>query len=258
MEGLSGVGGTDFHSFACGIAVCHDDGAAGVFAISEAGESDAVGIIEIDVLLAVGVVFAGVEEGGQAGDLFQDDVVILTVAAFVGVFGTEEIRVKNTWISFRAEEDEGVGVGFEPGFNRSFEGLEGLGVVVIDESDCEQGICQHQRMIKDGAEVVIAAGLAGGVEIVVERGIEKAHGAIGGGDVALEKIEVARCPVLSDSEDVFRSVFPEEVQPFLIKFRRNVFHRIQADAVEWHLFMKPFSPVIELGANVGVAGFDIT
>ena len=47
--------------------------------------------------------------------------------------GAEEVAVEDAGETGVAEEDEGVGVGEEPGFYRGGEGLEGLGVVVLDE-----------------------------------------------------------------------------------------------------------------------------
>ena len=120
-EGFPGVGGAHFHALGGFVAISHEDGAAGVLAVAKTGEADAVGIVEIDVLLAVSVVFPGVKQVFKAADLGELDLVFLAVAAVVGVFRAVEIRVENAGIALGAEENQRVGQRLEPSGDGRFQ-----------------------------------------------------------------------------------------------------------------------------------------
>ena len=185
---MPGVGGAHFHALGGFFPISHEDGTAWVLTVAKAGEADAVWLVEIDVLLAVSVVFPGVEEIYEALDLGEFDLVLLTVAAVVSVFRAVEVGVENAGVALRPEENQGVGERLEPSSDGRFECLERLRVVIIDQSHGVERVRQHQRMVEDGAEVVIAPRLARLMKAVVERGVEQAHAAVRGGEVALEEL----------------------------------------------------------------------
>jgi hypothetical protein len=60
---VTGVRSTYVHPFATSIAITHDDGNTfGVILIAQSRPADSIGMIEIIVLDAIGIVTAGVEE----------------------------------------------------------------------------------------------------------------------------------------------------------------------------------------------------
>jgi hypothetical protein len=81
-----------------------------VLAVAKAGEADAVRIVEIDVLLAVSVIAPGVEQIFEALDLGELDLVLLAVAAAVGLFRAVKVRIKHAGVALRPEENQGVNI----------------------------------------------------------------------------------------------------------------------------------------------------
>jgi len=87
-----------------------------------AGPTNAGGVVEVILLDAIGVEFAGESKvrectttGGGKGVLAFDAV---------------EVAVEEAGVTVKAEEDEGIGEGLKERLDRSFEGLVGLCVVV--------------------------------------------------------------------------------------------------------------------------------
>ena len=92
-----------------------------------AGPADALRLVEVVILPAVGVQLAGEAEVGQlaaAGDAEGLDVVGRVAADAV------QIAVEDARVAGLAEQDQGVGERLEEGLDADFERLVGLRVVV--------------------------------------------------------------------------------------------------------------------------------
>lgn len=84
--------------------------------------ANAVWSVKVVVLFAVGVELTGQTECGElAAARGRKGMVALD---------TVQIAVKYAGVAFGAEENEGIGKGFEEGLNGCFESLVGLGVMV--------------------------------------------------------------------------------------------------------------------------------
>ena len=105
----------------------HAREAVGVVPRAFAGPADALRVVEIVVLLAIGVQLAREAEVGElpaAGDAEGLDVV-------AGVaFDAIEVAVEDARVAGLAEEDQSVGEGLKEGLDADFERLVGLRVVV--------------------------------------------------------------------------------------------------------------------------------
>lgn len=77
------------------------------------------------MLFAVGIELAGQTKCGELAAARGRERVIALDAV--------DITVKDAGVAFGAQEDEGIGKGFEEGFDGRFKSLVGLGVVVPRE-----------------------------------------------------------------------------------------------------------------------------
>ena len=84
-------------------------------------------------------------------------MVRFTVSTLIVIAGAKEVRIKDARHAIFPQQDQRIRQRFKPGFDRGFQRLQRLGVMVCDEGHRMKRIGFHQRAGKDLAHVVIPA-----------------------------------------------------------------------------------------------------
>ncbi len=114
-------------------------------------------MIEKQRLHAVGKTLPGEDKLVELFNHRHIDVIRLAIPAGVVIAGAKKIRVEHARHAVFTQQDERVGQRFEPGFNRGFQRLQGLGVVVGNQRHGMERIGFHQRTGENLAHIVVAS-----------------------------------------------------------------------------------------------------
>ncbi|MNC39569.1 hypothetical protein D3C75_882360 [compost metagenome] len=137
--------------------VGHHHHATRLLGSATAAEGDAVRIVKIVVLFAVSKALTRLDQLLQFGNHRHVNLVLLAVIALIAITGTVQIRVKQARNALFAQQDQGVGQRFEPGFDRRFERLQRLSVMVCHQSYRMGRVDGDQRIGKQLRHIVTIA-----------------------------------------------------------------------------------------------------
>ena len=114
-------------------------------------------MVEKERLHAVGKTLPGEDQLVELFNHRHIDVIRLAIPAGVVIAGAKKIRVEYARHAVFTQQDERVGQRFEPGFNRGFQRLQGLGIVVGYQGHGMERIGFHQRTGENLAHIVVAS-----------------------------------------------------------------------------------------------------
>ena len=136
------------HAFFAVIGVADDNGKAGVGVVmgASADPADDVGVVKIVFLLSVGVAAADLDHLAEVGD---KRAVLNRISVVIGV--------EDAGGSALAQQDHGIGNGFEPVRDKGLEGLSILGVVVVYKGHGVIRSFPDKGVVKDPAQIIVAA-----------------------------------------------------------------------------------------------------
>lgn len=203
-----------------------------------AHEANAIRIVPVILLVAVGIQVAGEDQVGQLAAARR--------GFFVRFCQAVQVAVEGAGVAFFAQEDEAVGEGLEEAFDAGGHCLAGLGVVVGDDCDGGDGLFLDEGVVEDSAEVGFFGGGELG-EVVEKRGVVEGEFVVElvepvghDADVAGPELAGARVSVLfmgwfagggiqgclPDHEDIVAAFLAHLVDPLVGKALAEMLHGV--------------------------------
>lgn len=230
-----------------GSRVGHDTGESiGSVMGSASDEANAIGVVKVIVLFAVGVEFASQRHIGK---------LVTTRRWFrLLAFASVEIAVEETGVAVLAEEDQGIGKRLEETLDGSLDGLTLLGVVVLDDGDGVDGHCLDEGLVEDGAQI---GGLlfAERGEVVQQRRVVQRELLVHHVQPSGKVVDITS-PELADVELV-AALLVDVIDPFSCEALREVLDSIEAEPGQTHLLCDPRTPVLNVIADFRVRVVEI-
>jgi hypothetical protein len=212
-----------------------------------AHKANAVCVVEVVLLVAVGVELAGKNQIRQLAAARGPGLVLALEPVQVAVEGTR--------VALRAQQDQRVRERLEEALDGRFDGLPRLRVVVRHDGDGADGGRLDEGVVEDLAQVG-GFGFGEGREVVQQRRVVQRELVVHVIEPGAHELHVAR-PELAHDEDVVAALAPHRLEPLAREPRAEVLHRVQPEPLEPQLLGDPDTPLLDVLAHLRVRVVDV-